>query len=100
MAQVLGLSSEFPRVGAWGVDEEGRVGILTAVDMTVPIDPEHPELGKKKIRVPEFHVTDERGDTALVVPRSYEGLRQAGFDEIPEPRRAHLSADDGERMGY
>lgn len=71
----------------WCVYEE-RVGIL------VP-----PNKTKDPAALPEFHVTNEVGETTLVVANpNLNKVRLATLKEIPEPRRP--TRERGARLGY
>lgn len=87
--------------GMWCKDEDGRVGIAQLDDV-------HGKDGKPvfdaqgfKTKESTFHLVDANGNTTLVVWRAWDGLVQATYNDIPEPRREGLSRDHAaSRLGY
>lgn len=87
--------------GMWCRDADGRIGLAQLDDV-------HGKDGKpvfdgqgQKVKEQTFHIVDASGVTTLVVWRTWEGLEQATYNEIPEPRREHLSRDyAANQLGY
>lgn len=85
------------RRGMWVKDEGGRVGIYL---------PEKARLNTGngevvEIAVHEFHWCSASGETIAVLRMfSAEGLTQADYADIPEPRRSGLTRQQFARLGY
>ena len=89
------------RKGMWVVGRTG-VGILTDIAAErdadgIPFGVVH--LVDKEGRTIPQGINDE-GKLQYAVLEPLFGLRQAKFDEIPEPRRSHMEPKHGAAMGY
>lgn len=75
---------QFPRRGAWAV-VDGRVGIIDAITPTGA----------------DFHLTDDKGDTTLVLPNvPFGALTQATHEQIPAARLTKITPEHAARLGY
>jgi hypothetical protein len=81
------------RKGMW-VTFQGHVGIYIPVNEKVVLSG-----GMTEITTHEFHLVNDAGETVTVLRAlTTDGMEQAGYDDIPEPRRP--SADVAARLGY
>lgn len=72
------------RRGMWVKDAKGRVAILNSFDL--------------KAAAGEVHVVDAQGQTTAIEVVPLTALRQAGFKDIPQPRRP--TKERGALLGY
>lgn len=87
--------------GMWCKDEDGRLGIAQLDDVHGKDGKPVLDANGAKTKEPTFHLVDGSGNTTMVVYRSWEGLVQAAYNDIPEPRREGLSRDyAANKLGY
>lgn len=87
--------------GMWCKDEDGRLGIAHTDDVFGKDGKVLLNADGSKKQEPTFHIVNDRGETTLTAYRSWGGLTQCTYNEIPEPRREGLSRDyAANQLGY
>lgn len=78
----------FPRKGAWAVDGDGNLGVLT-VGVTPEGDPQE-----------EFHKVDPVTGETVTVMLGWEGKTIAPASALPAARIGHLNEEQLAALGY